>query len=365
MVDDSTESQVRKEMRKHPGLIGDFLVEFLGGLIPGIIFIVALIFIFSPPLHMFMSSISNTSESFNFRATVAKIIMLTKGTPYMVWLGVFIFGLILSYVLGHLFYRRDPKKPNRRSFKRIIKNHPDDQELKETFGNIEQAELEQKRKEWRRRNYACDNEKDCEFPFPYLREYLIQRGHNHLLRFVKWKDNKNLRSKTYINSLKIKLQYYAPHEYQRVIRNEAHVRLSTSTWYMSRALMIYSYVGIAICIFSTLILLVRMLCFSHIPFEPFGIGLVNWLIAPIIAPFLVWILSFYCSRSNEEFIHYQRIREVFYVLELSSIVANNNQEFLQMNLEDDAEDQPQRAAKEGIHKKNMRVGKKTNEQACL
>ncbi len=49
MVDDSTESQVRKEMRKHPGLIGDFLVEFLGGLIPGIIFIVALIFIFSPP----------------------------------------------------------------------------------------------------------------------------------------------------------------------------------------------------------------------------------------------------------------------------------------------------------------------------
>ncbi len=329
---------LEKGVKKYPGLIGDYLVEFLGGLIPGILFIVALFFVFGPPLNMFMSSIAVDVKIFDFTNIIARTMELTKGTPYMIWFGTLVFGLVLSYVIGYLFYRRDPKEPNRQGFLRISKDHPTDGEIKETFNKLNDAHFsnikridrwDKLKDEWKRRNYGCANVDECEFPFPFLHKYLKQRGHKHLLSLIRWKKEKNFRSKTFINSLKIRLQFYAPDKYQQIIRNEAHVRLTTSTWYMSKALIKFSQVGIIICVSSMLLLLFRTWFSSFEPFDdPFWIGFTNWLVSPVIPPLFIGILSYYCYWTNEKFIHYQRLREAFNVLELSYIAALDNPDFL-------------------------------------
>jgi hypothetical protein len=83
-----------------------------------------------------------------------------------------------------------------------------------------------------------------------LYEYLEKRGLTHLADIIKWrgyeKDTHSLRSKAFINILKIRLDFAFPEKCGTIIRNEAHVRLKSSLWYMLLALQWISMIGCVI-----------------------------------------------------------------------------------------------------------------------
>lgn len=308
-----SEEQAVQEDLVRPNLVHEFFVDFLGGLVPGILFVAATATALVPPLWALGTALSPSGAPETFAQFAAKILTSTQNTPNMIWIAAFVFMLILSYILGHLFYRRDPKIPDIRSFERISRNVPSDAELDAQYGGSIT--------EWKRQSFGCVTHEDCQFPYRHLYDYLKVRGHDHLLNLVTWNNDGGKRSKTYINMLKVRLQFYFPGKFRRVIRNEAHVRLATSTWYAGRAL--FYVCGLALVISASSIgYSVARQQFPSVE-DTFG-----WYAAAFIAPSMVWFLGWYCRRATEHFIHYQRLREAFYVLELAYTAFRNQPDLL-------------------------------------
>jgi len=273
----------------------DFFVDFLGGLVPGLLFLLGLGLAFVPISAVLVSPRASPD------ALAIKVLQATQGTPATIWVAAFFVLVMVAYVVGHLFYRRTPKIPDQRSFKRLLKAEARDQ----------RGDLEHLRSE-----YGCSTEKECEFPYTYLHEYLAQRGHHHLLVFVTWKENFDIRSKTYINVLKTRLRYHYPEKCSEIIRNEAHVRLASSTWYVARALRFFCVV--------TAFLLIILLIYPGLERGLSG----RFVIALFAFPISVFALAWTGKRRIEYFLHYQRLREIFYVLETAYIAFRDQPEIL-------------------------------------
>jgi hypothetical protein len=172
-----------------------------------------------------------------------------------------VIGLIVSYVLGHAFYRQDPKEPDRLSY------------LVESAVN-----------DFDRGNWVVDSkEQKVEFPYARLRRYLEARGHYHLLWLVPWGETSAVgkeetegkpagelnapdekaraakneeakqevqRSKTYINVLKLRLMWFFPQKCGPFRKNEGHVRLMASVWYAARALAGVALAAAWLCLWN-------------------------------------------------------------------------------------------------------------------
>jgi hypothetical protein len=127
------------------------------------------------------------------------------------------------------------------------------------------------------------------------------------------------RSKTYVNRLKIRLSFYFPEAYRRIVRNEAHVRLATSTWFVINAAKIFAWVGTAAAAVASAIL----------AYETLQTAAVALAVAPAFLTCLFVCYGCHKGRSAiERFIHYQRLREVFYVLELAYTAFRKHPEYL-------------------------------------
>jgi hypothetical protein len=275
----------------------DFFVDFLGALVPGMLFLLGLALILLPTLHaVFVEFLGQPRVSLG--SSLRTILESTQNTPNTLWIIGFFVIVAISYVVGHLFYRRDPKKPNQHSFRKLTKGKSPDELVSD---------------------YACSSADDCEFPYPFFDAYLVKRGHEHLLPLVRWKkDHRDQRSKTYVNMLKIRLRYHCPHKCSSIIRNEGHVRLATSTWYVTRALR-YCFAIIAIPLFGILLYLLARQApvaglFAATP--------------TLIPPLAVAILSEFGRDRIEKFLHYQRMREVFFVLETAYTAFRDQPELL-------------------------------------
>ncbi len=320
----------------------EFLVDFLGSLVPGILFTAATCAVITAAGKALMAATQTPVGQPEIGRSIRGMMEASKDTPNMIWIGALVFTLILSYVLGHIFYRRDPKGPDRESFKRLEGQCPSDEELSKAYlhyldgkelaltdadelkGTVlrEQLRAELLRTEWRRRNLACVSSDECEFPYPNLANYLKERGHDHLLSLVRWESEPSWRTKTYINQLKIRLNYHHPDKYRRIIRNEAHVRLATSTWYLAKTLWVIGWMGVAF-------IAVGVLCIVFREEQMSFWAVASWAIAPLVAPISVLSVSVYSRVSCEKFIHYQRLREVYYVLELAYTAFRDEPEKLQ------------------------------------
>ena len=279
--------------------VQDFLVDLLGGLVPGLLFLFGLAFSILPVILLVYAALLGAPR-ITFGSFVAKALEATKQTPNTIWIAGFFVLVTIAYVVGHFFYRRGPKTPDQESFRRIKDPSKTEQELKNELG--------------------CSTYGDCEFPYPNLDDYLRKRGHDHLLPFVRWRGGNTLRSKTYINLLKIRLRYHYPEKCSEVIKNEAHVRLSSSTWYVARALRFCSLGAIGFLFLS----LCTLLAVRPDAYE-------SWLraiVAAIIMPISVEALAEFGRTRIEKILHYQRMREVFFVLETSYIAFSNNPEAL-------------------------------------
>lgn len=168
-------------------------------------------------------------------------------------------------------------------------------------------------------NWVARDENECAFPYTNLRAYLSSRGLAHLAEMVPWTpDNPGTRTKGYINALKIRLEYHFPSRTGALVRNEAHVRLSTSTWYLCQALRSHAIWAFA------LIVIAAMLHPSVTSWFGTGHGSsarptrVDALLAHALGALVaiaVGLAQWRIRVNHEEFLHYQRVREIVFVLE--------------------------------------------------
>ena len=276
------------------GTIRDFIlpiVEFLGILVPGVIFIFAFIPAAIFPLANLLEVIEQNSVQSALLGKELLTHLISPGFGTLFVLAVF------SYVVGHLFFRQDPKIPDEHSFARV----------KKTIKEEGPVRLGKKEKDFNTKNNRPDKY-NLEFPYRYLKEYLHDRGLYHLADMIPWSGNKpesyRLRTKHFINVLKVRLEFLFPYQYLRIQRNEAHVRLMSSMWYAGKTLIWVASVG---SVFGLLAVGGTMYT-SQSTWPPHYIS-------GIISPLGVLVLSLLLKRYIESFLHYQRIREIVFILE--------------------------------------------------
>lgn len=203
------------------GSMWDFLlpiVEFFGILVPGLFFLVLLVPALLMPVVSFLE-FARTGEAPSFE--IYRLIIGTIKDPG--W-AISIIALISSYVAGHIFYRRDPKIPDERSFHRLSSG------VEKHSGPVRICDAEV---DFNRSNNEINPTAfNLEFPYRYLHEYLVDRGLSHLANFIHWRGNDpstySRRTKHFINALKVRLEFSFPYQYIRLQKNEAHVRLMSS-----------------------------------------------------------------------------------------------------------------------------------------
>lgn len=287
-------------------LLQDYWVDFLGGLLPGTLVSVGAVVSIFPSIWLLLNSLS-----LNFQSSLVEIFksffVSIRETPSMIWVGIGTILFSLFYVLGHMFYRQDPKIPNQHSFTRLKKELEAENEgkgkSKEDLDDLLKCEL------------ACKNKEECEFPYPYFDKYLTHRGLNHLHEFVVWSEKPTHRTKNYINILKIRLRFHFPNRCGTIIRNEAHVRLASSTWYAAGALFKFSKVAISITVISYLIYLAVIFFELSIDAGNRIFVVTSQHLGVVIVAMLIYVLAEYAREQVEKFLHYQRMREVVHVME--------------------------------------------------
>lgn len=284
----------------------DFFVDLLGGLVPGLLFILGLSFSLLPVLLVGIAIVLGTPRV-GIGAFFAGMLSATRETPSAIWIAGLFVLVAIAYVVGHLFYRKGPKEPDQRSFGRITKGEDADK---------------------LRAEYGCASQSECAFPYPNMDLYLKQRGHDHLLPLVLWREGSSYRSKTYINLLKIRLRYFHPEKCSEVIKNEAHVRLSSSTWFVTRALRYCCWVALALG-FALMLVAWAVLVGAADPSAHLVSFLdVRALLAICFLPAAVLLLAEFGRVRIEEILHYQRMREVFFVLETAYTAFRDHPEAL-------------------------------------
>lgn len=293
------------------------LIDLLGGMMPGVLFLATTTVIVVPAVHFAIGTMSPT-----FGGTLGDVISgaltASRDTPSTIWFALLIFLLLLAYIVGHLFYRHDPKRPDQRSFRHLAREaqfRPPGRSLR-WWSPVELWDF------WKTPWVLCDKQKlldelacstleECLFPYAGYGDYLKKRRLDHLLEFALWVKKDRERSKNYINILKIQLRYEQPDRCGSVLRNEAHVRLASSTWYVSQALFWLS--GILVVILAVLWWIFRATDVT----DPLGID-GRFLIAALPAS-VVGIAALYARMVIEKFLHYQRLREVFFVLQTAAV----------------------------------------------
>jgi hypothetical protein len=104
--------------------------------------------------------------------------------------------------------------------------------------------------------------------------------------------------------MKASLEFYYPQKMRDLSRIESHIRLHSSLWYACFYLRYISIIGVIFGVLS-----------NWIMWHRFGSFELKILFLPII----VYIGSFMCQSLIEKAFHYQRTREVFYVLKFAQL----------------------------------------------
>lgn len=232
------------EMSRRLSLEG-FLVDFFGGVVPGVIFIISSALALFLPIAALAETL-NTGQVPSFFEMMKSLSASLRDTPSAMWLVLFTLLAIVSYFVGHIFYRKDPKDANKASYLRIRDEHF--KAAKTIPENATTGRPIKTEDQWSQENLASGTVLDCEFPYPTYDKYLRERGLVHLLNLVVWCKDEFKRSKTFVNILKERLHYYMPERCGTIIRNEAHVRLASSTWYACGILNVICGWGAFLCL---------------------------------------------------------------------------------------------------------------------
>ena len=322
------------------------LVDLLGSLLPGTLFLAVSILALVPPMVALIFSLS--TESVRQYPAISELattfLQNSENTPNTIWLFMSLIFFMAAYLLGFTLYRRDPAIPDKESVKYLI--YKQKQRFREDIrGGVEisincsdedndvleervaiEADIPFLMREWEKNTLACNGLKYSEYPYPYLKQYLKARGHSSLARLITWSSEQQGRSKTFINRIKITLKTFYPIQSRSLIRNEAHIRLASSAWYASRTLF-------RLCIAGILISLLSLGAAWYRGFISGESEYLSWLIISAKWPVAMGLIAIYCKRAIVRFIHYQRLREIVFVLQMYHIGLHLNEKMRGLSID--------------------------------
>jgi hypothetical protein len=289
-------------------LIRELFVDLLGSLVPGFLFTM-----FAVPMVIWTGAVLLRQNLTGWK-TLSDLFAVP---------GYVLFSLIIviSYVLGFVFSRRDPKVPDQKSLGHILRKdwanvsravvRPREQKHKLQMSELSTAPeggpLARKLHSFKVGRFTRElaRSEGGQFPYSHLREYLSGRGLDHLARHVPWSgDGKSIdkRSKLFINVLKIRLQYWNSRKCGEIVRNEAHVRMMSSVWYAAWLLQL---------VYGALI--AALLIYNYYQDRWKIDDKAPWAIFVVLGVLLVAATAIRVAVVT--FLHYQRVREIVYVLE--------------------------------------------------
>lgn len=94
------------------------VVDVLGSLVPGVLFLLAGYFALNWPLQAILPLVDRSWNASPPSMDNSSLVEAMLGTGTGQFLG-FLLLLLVAYVVGQLFFRQDPKRPDRASFERI------------------------------------------------------------------------------------------------------------------------------------------------------------------------------------------------------------------------------------------------------
>jgi hypothetical protein len=241
----------------------DLFLDFLACLVPGFVFVISITLLIGGLFYIATNTIVFLSSDILDRFAVITNELFHSYTFHF-WVTLAI--VFISFIVGHLLYRLNPKKPDYASFIRIrerVISDKNDWVIPIGHGVIS---------------------KEVQFPYQNLKCYLEHRGFKYLADKIKWdslycsetnstlKTNSNTilsqRSKSFINKLKIRIFFNHPNRTMNIIRNEAHIRLASSVWYATKYIIKSSYYSCFTIILLTtiyyLLFVKNILIFSNI-----------------------------------------------------------------------------------------------------
>lgn len=151
---------------------------------------------------------------------------------------------------------------------------------------------------------GCATSIRCDFPYTNYYKYLLKRNMGELLEHVNWFTIED-RSKNKINSLKIKIQIFANEAYALINKNESHIRMSSSTWHITKILLVVT--GVSFFVFSVK---------AFIMIIDSGVLANMTQYIAFVLPLSMLLLVAYIRSHVVKYIHYQRMREIQYTLQI-------------------------------------------------
>ena len=238
---------------------------------------------------------------------------------------------------------------------------------------------------------GCATEDRCDFPYMSYYKYLLKRELKDLLKYVKW-CTPATRTKNQLNQYKIELQLHVPNAFSIISKNESHIRMASSSWHVARVIRILSIISLIFTIGFGIAGIyyhkdnnseanrteikaeIRKKHIAHVVLNyneltnsviktpsdslysdskqtdqnnieykryidtklPFvaNTSLPNEYLA-ILFPILTWALAAYIRRNVPRFIHYQRLREIYYTIKIFKLwedTKSHKEELYRQNL---------------------------------
>ena len=195
-----------------------FVIKLFGGIVPGTLFLIGASLSLIPATYLIICFVSGVIP-ISLMKFGANFFNAIKNSPNNIWLPVFGIMATLTYVVGHLFYQRDPEKPDQRSFK-IQSKKPEfpTKGIKDRVVKL-------------REELACSEEMEVKVPYSNGAEKIGRGGLCHICSLIlsKESDHRHYRNKNLIDLTKLHIKYHFPQKYRTIIRNEAHIQLTFQT----------------------------------------------------------------------------------------------------------------------------------------
>jgi len=310
----------------------EFVVEFLGSFIPGLIFVTFSLAAVALPvllLHETIPHLYLTHDEVHYDANLIDEI-LTMASAYKVMFVIFV--LALGFVFGHIAMSQSLDYPDEKSWQYIfIRLHPDE-----------------------RSRWAARNRDEALFPYANLKDFLKWKQLDRLAQHIPWTPNPDFKladdsagvveteiarvkkfvdailpmqfrflpkkrtnlyaacNKELFNILKLRIRLAVPAAYSDLTHAEANIRLSGTSFYMCRLIR-------SLCIY--------MLALSlGIALLPYWVGSESFpacfksvpLIDALVFYIMAIIISWQSIRLILKSLHKQRLREVVLVFAIAS-----------------------------------------------
>lgn len=349
-------------------VVKDFLVDGLGMILPGLGFLFACI----PAILLPLVWSAIALDAF-LTARIGGSLSPLAITPFLAVLGhyhleMFLVLVGLSYMIGHVLFRQDIKVPDSSSFIRAHTTHipafkkccrfilrlfgremrfplqwpelPPERQEPEEPGHVLRKELRRwtapffehrlklkqtdnktwqveggklfdgmARPHWQDGNHHDKDLADVsvEFPYHYLKEALTYRGFHRLADEIQWdgttRTKLSERTKHLINMHKLCLEFCNIPAMRLISRNEAHIRLASSVWYGAQYIRALAFCG------AILWLIAFLLSKQYGGF--------------VVVPLATMFAALAVQSAIENALHYQRCREIYYVIQMAVLARLN------------------------------------------